>query len=179
MPRLICYAVLSLLLLAVGALDYSTGYELSLSVFYLIPVTGAAWLIGRRAGIAFAISAAAIWMLADHFAGHVSSYRLFYYWNGCNRLLIGLAAGLAVARSRDTLAEQQSLIIELRRALLTLNEVSAQTPYCPICHSFRDDEKYRIEFQTFVRDQTEPRALGTPCPECLAKRAEHFSGRSN
>ncbi len=171
---MIRYATLLLLLATVGTLDYATGYELSFAVFYLIPVAGAGWLIGRGAGIAFAILSAATWMLVDHLGGHTYSHWLFYYWNGCNRLVIGAAAALSAAAIRKTLFEQKSLIIELRRALLTLNEVNAQVPYCPICHSFRDDDFYKSKFDQFIRSQTEPRALGTPCPACLATRAEHF-----
>ncbi|MGE0226594.1 MAG: diguanylate cyclase [Acetobacteraceae bacterium] len=36
--------------LLIGSLDYVTGYEISMSVFYLAPVALAAWYGGRRAG---------------------------------------------------------------------------------------------------------------------------------
>ena len=39
-----------LLILAMSSLDYLTGAELSFSIFYLFPVSIAAWFVGRRAG---------------------------------------------------------------------------------------------------------------------------------
>lgn len=168
------YGLLLLLLAAIGMLDYATGYEASFAVFYLIPVVSAAWLAGRRAGIVFAVLSALFWMLADHFAGHAYSHRLFYYWNGANRLAIGVAAALATAAIRRTLLQQKALIIDLRRAVLSLSELSAHLPHCPICHSFRDDRQYKSEFDRFVGDQSDPRAFGKPCPHCLTTRAEHF-----
>jgi len=39
----------------VGLLDYLTGYELSFSVFYLIPVSLVGWTVGRTAGMLVAL----------------------------------------------------------------------------------------------------------------------------
>lgn len=53
-------AVFSLLIVGVvGASDHMTGYELSFSIFYLIPVGLAAWYLPGQSGLIFsAISAA-------------------------------------------------------------------------------------------------------------------------
>lgn len=40
-------------LLAVGTVDYLTGYEVSLSVFYLAPVAIASWYAECQSGIAW------------------------------------------------------------------------------------------------------------------------------
>jgi hypothetical protein len=42
----------------VGAIDAVTGFELSMSIIYLVPVTWAAWRLGRGAGVALAVAAA-------------------------------------------------------------------------------------------------------------------------
>ena len=35
----------------IGIVDYKTGYELSLSIFYLLPITLIVWFVGRKAGV--------------------------------------------------------------------------------------------------------------------------------
>jgi len=37
--------------LLIGIIDYKTGYELSLSIFYLLPITLIVWFVGRKAGV--------------------------------------------------------------------------------------------------------------------------------
>jgi hypothetical protein len=55
----------SALLFIIGIVDYLTGTEISLSIFYLFPVALATWFVNRRTGILFSIIGAAIWFLAD------------------------------------------------------------------------------------------------------------------
>ncbi len=55
----------ALLVAGIAILDWLTPLQLSLAVFHVIPVFLAAWLLGRRAGLAFAIAAAVSWFLSD------------------------------------------------------------------------------------------------------------------
>jgi diguanylate cyclase (GGDEF)-like protein len=54
-----------LLLLLVGWLDSLTGLDLVFDIFYLLPVTIAAWFVGRNVGFLFAIASAFIVFLAN------------------------------------------------------------------------------------------------------------------
>lgn len=71
-----------LLILAItGWVDFSTGYELEFSLFYLVPISIATWLIGRRAGILLAFLSSATSISADIIAGVVYSTPLIPFWN--------------------------------------------------------------------------------------------------
>ena len=75
--------ILSILLLALtGVVDYVTDYELSLSVFYLIPIGLATWRTGAGWGMIFAIASGFVWFLNDY--GLIERYYrnpLVPYWN--------------------------------------------------------------------------------------------------
>ena len=77
MSRLLCDAMrrgnggAAILLLSivltvlVGLLDYLTPAELDFGELYMIPVILAAWMIGRRTGLVFAVAAAAVEFVVD------------------------------------------------------------------------------------------------------------------
>jgi diguanylate cyclase (GGDEF)-like protein len=65
LPSPFVVAGAALLVVTIAVLDWLTPLELSLAVFHVIPVFLAAWLVGRRSGLAFALAAALSWYLAD------------------------------------------------------------------------------------------------------------------
>jgi hypothetical protein len=77
-PRL-AIAVAALLLATVGWLDFVTGKEISFTIIYLIPVSTAAWIAGRRVGLVFCILAAAC-ELAAEFASEPPNFATAF-WN--------------------------------------------------------------------------------------------------
>ena len=82
----------------IGWLDYQTGPDIGLSLFYLVPVVVAAWYGGPAMALGAAVCASTAWFLADHFA-----YRTtvgITSWNSITRLVIYSALGLLVARLR-------------------------------------------------------------------------------
>ena len=62
--------VLFLTVLILGFIDYSTGYEYSFSVFYLIPVSLAVWYASSFLTIVMIVASAVTWIFADFIAGH-------------------------------------------------------------------------------------------------------------
>jgi diguanylate cyclase (GGDEF)-like protein len=71
---------------AVGAIDFATGYEVSVSVFYAIPVGIGAWYAGRRLGFFLCGVSAFTWLLVDFASGHHYSYSLIPLWNAVVRV---------------------------------------------------------------------------------------------
>lgn len=78
---LACAAVVS-----VGLLDYATGPNLSMALFYLAPVAAAAWYAGRRAGVTVASLAALEWLAADLLSRSSPHASWVSLWNAAARL---------------------------------------------------------------------------------------------
>lgn len=79
---LICLAIILLM----GFLDYTTGYQYSFAFFYLIPVIIAAWFAGFRISLAISIVSALVWYQTNKLAGETHSAISIYYWNTFTRL---------------------------------------------------------------------------------------------
>ena len=67
--------------LIIGDVDYATGQEIHISIFYLLPVAATTWFVGRTTGLVFAAISAASWFAADLFGGHHYSHPAIPYWN--------------------------------------------------------------------------------------------------
>jgi len=72
-----------------GIIDYLTGPELALSIFYLLPIMLVAWLVNRRAAVYISIVGAIVWLLADVLSREwyvPPSIPWIPYWNAAVRL---------------------------------------------------------------------------------------------
>jgi hypothetical protein len=58
-PKSVSVIVGTLLIVLISVLDYATGYELTFSAFYLVPIFVLAWLSGRWGGLGGAVASAA------------------------------------------------------------------------------------------------------------------------
>ena len=71
-------AVVSLVLVCIiGYIDFETGYERSLSLFYLVPISIGTWFVGLIFGLAVATLSVVVWVVSDLAAG-IPAVRL---WN--------------------------------------------------------------------------------------------------
>jgi signal transduction histidine kinase len=61
----VCVVLIALL----GYLDYLTGYEQSLLLFYLVPIALATWFGGLVFGLTFSVLSVSAWIVSDLFAG--------------------------------------------------------------------------------------------------------------
>jgi signal transduction histidine kinase len=98
------------LLAAITWVDYVTGYELGLFVFYFIPVGLAAWYGTRAAGLAFAVAAAVCWYLADRLALHPYTNVLFIYWETFMRLVSYFTTALTLSSIRRHVRDREDLL---------------------------------------------------------------------
>src|SRR4030042_2380042 len=81
------WLIISLLVAVfLGIADYLTGYELSFSIFYLIPVSAATLISGRNVGIITSIVSAVIWIIADIMSGANYANMMIPFWNTFVRL---------------------------------------------------------------------------------------------
>ncbi len=102
---LICTAQAGIL----GVVDYLTGFELSFALFYLVPVSLAAWMGGQRLGITIGAISALIWQLANSLAGQQFSQPWIPYWNTSTRLGFFLVVTVLLATLRRTLTRAETL----------------------------------------------------------------------
>ncbi len=102
--------IIGFLLIAVlGVLDYMTGPDLSLFIFYLIPVSLATWFAGSAAGMALSVLSAVAWSLADILSSHVGRNPVVPYWNVFMELSSFFLATLVLAGLRSSLDREQRL----------------------------------------------------------------------
>src|SRR5262249_6024282 len=68
-----------IMVITIGELDVLTGPDISLSLFYLLPVTFVTWRGGKRAGFALSVLSTCVSVFAD--AGELQSRAAVGYWN--------------------------------------------------------------------------------------------------
>lgn len=79
------------LLCFISAVDIWTGPEISLSVFYLIPIVLVTWFVGSMAGFVSCVVGAIAWFAADTLGGQLYSHPAIRYWNAFVRFGFFLA----------------------------------------------------------------------------------------
>ncbi len=97
------------LTLVLGAIDYLTGPEIAFSVFYLVPVSCAAYFLGRRPGLAIAVLSAIVWLAADVADGPQLSSPLIHYWNAFTRLVFFGLMTVVLTAWRGAYEQQRAL----------------------------------------------------------------------
>jgi len=99
-----------LFLVLIGALDYLSGPEISMTLFYLLPILLVTWNKGRRRGMIISLFSAAAWFFSDFLAGLQYSQSVIYYWN------VGVVFGFFVISSYLLSSLKRSLETEERLA---------------------------------------------------------------
>lgn len=78
--RMHWFALGLILLSAVAALDFATGFKLRLTILYLVPVLVLTWILGRLFGVLLSIVACVSWARLDTLAGRYVDNSAFLYW---------------------------------------------------------------------------------------------------
>lgn len=105
-----------LLAAAIGAVDYWTGPDLGVSVFYLLPISYAAWNSGRRFGLIVALWAALAWMAAD-MSSRLYFQPLLVCWNALVRLSVFATVSLLLSHVRALTEALRRRVLEKSDAL--------------------------------------------------------------
>jgi len=91
----------------VGVIDYLTGYEIELAIFYLIPIAFVTWFAGKESGALISIVSTIIIFLADMFAGKVFSHPLIGFWNTLATLGIFIIIVLTLSSLKEALERER------------------------------------------------------------------------
>ena len=97
----------SLFIAVLGVLDYVTGPDLSLFIFYLVPVAIATWFAGPSSGVALSVLSAVTWSLADILETHVGRNAAVPYWNLFMELSFFFLASSVLAGLRSSMEREQ------------------------------------------------------------------------
>jgi signal transduction histidine kinase len=117
------YAVLAVILtLVVGYVDFITGYEISMSVFYLLGVMMAVWYVSRGFGIFISVLSVLVNEVANFAGGANFSHLLVPIWNGVVLLGFYLVAAFTLANVR---ALNLSLETQVKQRTQALTEEMA------------------------------------------------------
>ncbi|HEY3899857.1 MAG TPA: sensor histidine kinase [Chthoniobacter sp.] len=110
-----------LLAFVIGAIDYVTGYEISMVLFYSIPILLITWYTDRLSGVTMAVLCTIIWWWADEASGHPYTSWWLQLWDaavclGC--FLFFVTVGTA-ARARILLLERSR---KLEQEIIRISE---------------------------------------------------------
>ena len=107
--RFTIWLIGSVLVLLIGSIDYITGYEISFSVFYLVPVALMTWYDGKRGGILFSVFSMLAWLGAEFLSGAHYSLPAIPYWNALVRFSFFLIVTFTLASLREAQNRQEEL----------------------------------------------------------------------
>lgn len=69
----------------IGLFDHMTGYEISFSIFFLIPIYVASWYVSYRIGLLISFISAITWLTVEYTSGHRYSHDFIPFWNAAVR----------------------------------------------------------------------------------------------
>jgi signal transduction histidine kinase len=97
----------------IGYIDYATGYERSLSLFYLLPISLATWFDGLTFGLVITVFSVVVWILSDVAAG----IPVVGVWNAGMALASYSAFTVVLSKLRTLLDELDRRVRERTAAL--------------------------------------------------------------
>jgi signal transduction histidine kinase len=127
-PRAWIFAEATALLAPIAFFDYFTGYEVSLSILYCVPIFLVAWCCDRKSGVLMALMAGITWWWADVQAGHPYLRSWLEAWEvfvRCGFFIITAIGASAVKLQRDA-SESRIALLEysqrLEREIIGISE---------------------------------------------------------
>lgn len=139
-----------------ASIDYATGYEVSVFLLYVIPVTLATRFFGTSVGVAIALVSTGAWMAVDRLAGHQYSQDWIWYVNALNRMMCFVLAIWAISyfQSRQLLLKQR------------LSAFNGAIPICTQCHRLRAEDGYWWETEAYLKEFGGAHPHHKVCPDC-------------
>ena len=168
LPRQYHLAIALCMTVGIGYVDYVTGYELRMELFYLLPISYITWFVGQRFGILFSVLSLITILYSDAMAGKQYSSFTVEFWNGAMYFVFYVIVTLLL-KLRISLQQRENLLEELDKALRQNEELSGLLPVCPRCNAHRDDQEYRQQVDSYIgRHRTAVLNRGL-CSACAAQ----------
>lgn len=118
-PRGWIFGEMVLVSLVIGAVDFLTGYQVSLFMFYGLPIFAVAWLCDRKHAHLMAILCGLIWWWADVASGHPYVHNWLEVWETLMRLgfFVFVAWAASAARAKSDVARARIALLERAQRL--------------------------------------------------------------
>jgi signal transduction histidine kinase len=117
-PQIIIFGLI--LAFLIGIADYITGEELSISIFYLLPIIFVTWFINTKAGVFMSIVSTIVWHIAGFMIYQTYSSSIILYWNSIMQLGFFLIIVLIFSALKTEYEKKANLIIQLNDTLADL-----------------------------------------------------------
>jgi len=167
--KVLLWLALAAVVGGIGYADYITGFEVSVLVFYFVPVGLAAWRLGLLAGFSMAVLSAAAWGLSNHYAGQIYSSQMIFVWNNGVRLTAFLTVAWLTARNVALLARERATSMKLRKTLAEVNVLEGLLPVCTSCKRIRNDQGNWEQMERYIQERSSAKFSHGYCPECARK----------
>lgn len=151
----------------VGSVDYLTGKEINLLLFYLVPVALIAWFMNRRNAFLISIFCASASFVVELLIGHFYSESVSMYWNASLRLTSFMIFAAVLSSMKLYFEENSELVLEIRIALAKINTFTGRNPICAWCQKVRNEEGRWQKFDSYVKEHSITEVTHGICPDCL------------
>lgn len=98
-----------ILVAIIGAIDYFSGYEISFSIFYIIPIAFTAWSGQKKSAVFICILSTISWLIFDITSGHFYTHFLIPFWNAFVRLAFFTIIARLLLELKDRLHKEEQL----------------------------------------------------------------------
>lgn len=154
---------------SIGYLDLITDYELSLYVFYFLPIFVGAWFIGQSATITLSIISTIVWFWVDFQSGHTFSTYFYAVWDAVFRLVAFCIIGLSLSSIRQLLERERNLKEDLQRTISEVKLLESFLSICCQCKKIRNSDGTWQQIDTYICEHTDTKLSHGYCPECASK----------
>ncbi len=118
--------------IAVGVIDYLTGYEVTIYPFYSIPILLMVWFGDMNLAVVISVLSTVSWWWADKAAGHQYTTEWLRLWEAVMRFMyfsLVMFAGWAFKKQRDNIRGRLELLEraqQLEQEIITISERERQ-----------------------------------------------------
>lgn len=165
-PRSFIWVIGLLLNLIIGVIDYLTGYEIGMGVFYLLPIGLLSWFINRKAGIIISLISVITIISADLLAGKVIQNYFIDSWNLFVHFSFFTIVVYLIYQEKVSSDKNEILTVRLQKALDGVKTLRELLPTCSSCKNIRDDDGYWKQIELYISKNTDAKFNHSICPEC-------------